>query len=169
MCDARAVGAYGTEGWSDFFVAAAGASAALAGLLFIGISINLGRILEINGLPSRAALSLMVLANAMVVSLTLLGPNRTGTGLGVLVLLVGGLGWIGTSVVLWHGRAVETARHHGLRWLISTELATLPFIVGGISLIAGAGGGLYWVQAGVIVSVAVGLLNAWVLLVEILR
>src|SRR6478752_6523193 len=145
MCDARAVGAYGTEGWSDFFVAAAGASAA------------------------RAALSLMVLANAMVVSLTLLGPNRTGTGLGVLVLLVGGLGWIGTSVVLWHGRAVETARHHGLRWLISTELATLPFIVGGISLIAGAGGGLYWVQAGVIVSVAVGLLNAWVLLVEILR
>ena len=47
--------------------------------------------------------------------------------------------------------------------------ATVPFIVGAISLIAGAGGGLYWILAGIIGAVCSSAVNAWVLPIEILR
>jgi modulator of FtsH protease len=48
-------------------------------------------------------------------------------------------------------------------------LGTVPFAVAGISLLAQAGGGLYWALAGAILAVVGAVLNAWVLLVEILR
>ena len=46
--------AYSTAEWESLFVAEAGASAALAGLLFVAISINLERILQGAGLSGRA-------------------------------------------------------------------------------------------------------------------
>ncbi|HEX2746304.1 MAG TPA: hypothetical protein VHN16_18150 [Streptosporangiaceae bacterium] len=38
-------GAYNPETWHDFFIAAAGAAAALSGLIFVAVSINLRDIL----------------------------------------------------------------------------------------------------------------------------
>lgn len=46
---------YVTDGWTGLFFAEVGASAALAGLLFVAISINLDRILTGPGLPGRPA------------------------------------------------------------------------------------------------------------------
>jgi hypothetical protein len=46
--------AYDPSEWTDLFVATAGASAALAGLVFVAVSINLERILSFRGLPERA-------------------------------------------------------------------------------------------------------------------
>ena len=42
-------------------------------------------------------------------------------------------------------------------------------MVGGASLLARAGGGLYWVLAGVLLVFVSASINAWVLLVEIKR
>ena len=53
--------AYSTAGWESLFVAEAGASAALAGLLFVAISINLERILQGTGLPGRAGEAIVLL------------------------------------------------------------------------------------------------------------
>lgn len=46
---------------------------------------------------------------------------------------------------------------------------TIPFLIGGISVIMGSGGGLYWVAAGIVLAIVGAIANAWVLLVEILR
>ena len=43
--------AYDAAPWANFFFAEVGASAALVGLLFVAVSINLKRILEVPGLP----------------------------------------------------------------------------------------------------------------------
>ena len=53
--------AYDPEQWHDLFVAVAGASAALLGLLFVAVSINLERILSYKGLPERALETLLLL------------------------------------------------------------------------------------------------------------
>ena len=50
-----------------------------------------------------------------------------------------------------------------------TQVGTLPFIVAGITVWAGAGGGLAWLLVGVVLALVCGIANAWVLLVEILR
>jgi modulator of FtsH protease len=51
--------AYSTAGWDSSFVAEVGAPAALAGLLFVAVSINLTRILQFPQLPGRAAETLI--------------------------------------------------------------------------------------------------------------
>lgn len=52
---------------------------------------------------------------------------------------------------------------------VMTQLATLPLVVAGTSLLLGAGGGLYWVVPGVTFCLLVAIANAWVLLVEVVR
>jgi hypothetical protein len=47
--------------------------------------------------------------------------------------------------------------------------SSLPFLVAGILLLYGSEAGLYWIAAGIIISLAAGVWHAWVLLVEILR
>ena len=41
--------------WTTFFVAASGASAALAGLVFVALSVNISHIIKAPHLPPRAA------------------------------------------------------------------------------------------------------------------
>jgi|GEM_PF-5291833 len=49
------------NGWEKFFIAKVGALAALLGLIFVGVSINLVRIISIPGLPNRALLAFIIL------------------------------------------------------------------------------------------------------------
>ena len=53
--------------------------------------------------------------------------------------------------------------------VVVTQAATLPIVVAGVSLLLGAGGGLYWVVPGVTFCLLVAIANAWVLLVEVVR
>jgi hypothetical protein len=52
---------------------------------------------------------------------------------------------------------------------VVTQAATLPIVVAGVSLLLGAGGGLYWLVPGMAFSLVVAVVNAWVLLVEVVR
>jgi len=155
--------------WANFFVAEVGAAAALSGLLFVAVSINLTRILAIEHLPDRAAETLYVLLGVLVVATFGLVPGQSLTALGFEVT--------GTGFAVWgicvrsQARAYrdQAARQWLLHRVVWTQLATLPFIIGGALLISGHPSGLYWLVPGVLASFSAGIQNAWVLLIEILR
>ncbi len=78
-----------TADWANFFVAEVGASAALAGLIVVAISINLTRILAFPPLPARAAESLLMLTGALVLASFGLMPGQPLAMFGVEVLAIG--------------------------------------------------------------------------------
>ena len=53
--------------------------------------------------------------------------------------------------------------------IVAGQLQAFPFVIGGVLLLAGEAGGAYWIAAGIIATFVFSVLNAWVLLVEILR
>lgn len=161
--------AYDPTEWSDLFVAAAGASAALAGLVFVAVSINVERILQFAGLPERALETILLLMTVLLVSIVGLVPGQSGTALGLELLGLGLVVAAGVARLPVHTGSPEDGPAHALvRWVIRA-LALVPVLVGGASLLAESGGGLYWVVAGIVFAVAGAVASAWVLLVEILR
>jgi len=163
--------AHTTDGWGELFLAEAGASAALAGLLFVAISINLTKILEVRGLVGRAGEAIVLLVAVLIVSTLVLVPDQPRVALGTELLVTGLLAW--SILVVIHARAVHGGIGPSRPVLVArvamAQLAVLPFLVAGVSLLLRAGGGLYWLVPGVVMCLVVAVLNAWVLLIEILR
>lgn len=159
--------AYEASEWSDLFVAAAGASAALAGLLFVAVSINVERIVEYRGLPERALEALVMLLGVLVISILGLIPGQDHIALGIELLLTGLAGGVGV-MVLTKRQSVEPHPWRRLRLAMAAAAVLLP-LIGGATVLIAAGGGLYWIAAAVIWAIIVAVANAWVLLVEILR
>ncbi len=162
--------AYDPSEWSELFVAAAGASAALAGLVFVAVSINLERILKYDGLPERALETLLLLLGVLVFSVVGLIPGQGHSALGAEMLGLG-LFLLATIVALpYSHKSIDGEPRYGLvtRWGIRLG-GTAPLIVGGASILAESGGGLYWIVAGMVLAVTGAVANAWVLLVEIVR
>lgn len=162
--------AYDVAGWSDFAVAAAGAGAALTGLIFVAVSLNLRGILESAWLPGRAAQTVALLLCVVVVALCLLVPGQSATALGLE--MIGAAGVLGLATVFWAaGTTGPNDAPPYWRWsaLLTVLVPVALFLIGGTSVAVGSGGGLYWVFAAVVVGTAAGVLNAWVLLVEINR
>ena len=162
--------AYEPSEWSDFFVASAGASAALAGLVFVAVSINVERILQFRGLPERALATVLLLLSVVLVTLICLIPGQSREALAaelfvVSLLFAAQILRLTSQARADHDRSLVHAASH---WLLAA-LGTIPFVVGAVTLFVEGGGGLYWIAAGVILATAGAVANAWVLLVEILR
>jgi len=157
--------------WANFFVAEVGAAAALSGLIIVAISINLRRILSFPQLPGRAAEMLILLVGALTACSFALMPGQPLKVLGGEILGAGLL-MTGAPLVI-QARQLPVMKTQPLTWWIWRGLigvcAGLPVLIGGCVLISGASGGLYWLAAGVLVTFAATVWNAWVLLVEILR
>ena len=56
------------DGWANFFLGQLGASAALAGLLFVSVSVNQARILELGRMADRGLEALVTLFLVTVVA-----------------------------------------------------------------------------------------------------
>ena len=78
--------AFDISPWKDLFVASAGAAAALAGLVFVAVSINIDRILKYQGLPERALQSVLLLLSVVLVSIIGLIPGQSRIALGAELL-----------------------------------------------------------------------------------
>ena len=161
---------YSSAGWENFFVAEAGASAALAGLIFVAVSINLSKVLEFPSLPGRAAEALMGLMSILFISTFALIPAQPARALGMEIGALGALLW---GAGIWtRVRGYREEKQHP-SWVITRfilgQVATLPFVLAGWTLFHGAGGGLLWCVVGTLGGFVQAAVGAWVLLVEILR
>jgi hypothetical protein len=56
------------EVWNDFCVAEAGAGAALAGLIFVGVSINLDRLIDIPAVLMRSAATIRLMLGVLCIA-----------------------------------------------------------------------------------------------------
>jgi hypothetical protein len=157
--------------WSVFFTAQVGAGATLTGLVFVALSINLKEILAGPGLPSRAGEALILLMQPVVIGAFALIPGQSLNVFGLEVLAVGALTSYQITKMIWTARALLVEQP---RWQMATRIsfaegATLPTLVAGAMLTAGLSAGLYVETAALVLCVLDGVLDAWVLLVEILR
>ena len=162
---------YSFANWGPAFTATAGAAAALTGLLFVALSINLKQIISNPGLIARSIEVLIVLAAVLFLSTLLLMPGQPNE---VAVIEIAATA-VAVSVVV--GRiqlrtdlkALGITRFQfGMR-VMGAHTGPLLLLVGAISLAAQSGGGLYWVVPALLAMIAVSIIGAWVMLVEILR
>ncbi len=157
--------------WSGFFEAEVGASAALAGLLFVGVSLNMSRILALKGLADRALEALVLLVVILLIASLQLVPGQPQLALGSETLLVGVVAWaVVTRLELRSLRAADKQYHRlYVNNMIVGQIAVIPYIVGGLTIIVLSSDGLYLVVPAMLVSFTDAILDAWVLLVEINR
>lgn len=168
--------AYDPAAWSDFFVANAGASAALAGLVFVGVSINVDEIIASRRLIGRALEAFAMLTGVLIAAAIGLTPDIGSTGFGVALIVVAMILElvIGTqqyrSLPRFGGEAdSRTPRGSNLVRITISQIAILSFAIAGITLLVEGGGGMYWVVPAVALGYLTSLANAWVLLIEIRR
>ncbi len=158
-------------GWENFFVAEVGASAALAGLLFVGLSLNMSKIVAAAALPNRALEALGLLVAILIVASTLLVPGE-GTRLeGLQLVLIGGTVCAVTTGVSYRSLRLVEPRYrpfHGVETAL-IGLATGFYALSGVVLIAWGEPGLYLTVPAVLGSFLIAILDSWVLLVEVNR
>ena len=131
---------YDPETWHDFFLASAGAAAALTGLLFIGLSLHVRYIASSSRHRNMARGSLIGLVLVLVISLVALLPQAES--------------WAGGELVVVN-----------LFYIVAVGAAAGMF--GGIGLYFHFGGGLYVVALQVVAIVIWNLQNAWLLLMGV--
>ena len=158
--------------WKDFWVAIAGSAAALTGLIFVGVSISLQRILSHPQLPSRAMQSLLLLLTVLVVATLNLIPGQPQFLVGSEVLIIGILVWAITlrSDLKALPKTDSAEKKYIRQNILLTQFAVIPYIISGIViLLKGTDYGFYFITPGIILCFIKAVLDAWVLLVEIYR
>jgi hypothetical protein len=164
--------AYAPEEWKDLFVAVAGASAALAGLLFVAVSINVERIVKYEGLPERGIEALAMLLVPLVVSIAGLLPGQSHVAFGIELLAIAAvlIAVMSRSPVAGNfPDDIEMPRHYVLTRQAVRLSGVVLLTVGAVAELFAVAGGLYWVAGAIVVLTLGAVVNAWVLLVEILR
>lgn len=158
------------EAWTDFGVAIVGASAALTGLLFVALSINLREILQDRALTSRALLTLLLLVVPLVSTMLLLVPQAT-TAYGVELVVVGVLfgAWMTFLSRPSARTAGQSAAARFTAVVLPVALVAAGTIAAGVLLVLHHPAGMYALLAAVIAAFFGALTSTWVLLVEILR
>jgi hypothetical protein len=160
---------YEPDRWTDLAVMLGGATAALIGLLFVAVSINLREILSYPGLPDRALQTLTLFGASLLVCLLLLVPGQPDAVLGAELVVVAVLAGVGLLRLSRRVATDLTARRRRLPYEAASTAFVLALAAAGATLPAGSAGGLYWLVPAIVIALLAGLANAWVLLVEILR
>ena len=128
--------AYNPADWTGFFSAEVGASAGLAGLIYVAVSINLAQIVKETHLVSRSAKALLSLMGVLFASSLCLIPNMNRVILGCELTALGVVIWAGTTLSQYGAarRNPYVSTTTKVFHFVLTELSAIPFVIGGLSL-----------------------------------
>jgi hypothetical protein len=154
--------------WNNFFVMVGGGAAALAGLIFVAMSINPESII-LNSTHKNRAINMLSGFSAifMACSLALLG-NQNLLALGIEWLLL----WLIATVIFVRGyivaiRAGMSSIGLNTPRLAGGTLCYLAEVIGAIFLILGHSAGLYIAAIASIVLFAFLISGAWLLIIGV--
>lgn len=158
------------EHWSEFGVAMAGVTGALAGLLIVAMSVNIEVIVASKSLPARAGASIATLVLTVVVSCLLLVPGIDGVGYGIAVLACTAVAWLfQIDAIVKIVKYVQAGTRSRVGVVLSGALPLIAFSIGGVLVLVGVAGGMMAIVAACLLAIASSVLISWVTLVEVRR
>jgi len=159
------------EAWSEFNVAMVGATAALAGLLIVAMSVNIGEIMKSPILPPRAASSIATLVLAIMAGALGLMPGQLAFAYGIEVLAATLVASVFTvHAIRMISRQSTLRRAYRFAQSLAGLVPIAAFVVGGMLLLVGSVPvGLVAIGLGSVLAVVFAIIMAWVVLVEVLR
>ena len=159
---------YKAAEWHDFFLVTGGGAAALAGLVFVAMSINLDVVAQ-NATHRYRAINMLTgfTAAFMICALALMGgQGHQAVGTGWLVVAT-------AAVVIYVHNYVRAAKQGGSKAALRPDRLAggvtcyVAEIVGAVVLILGYVAGLYVAAVGLTISLALLISGAWLLLVAV--
>jgi len=157
--------------WQTYYLLIGGAAATLAGLLFIGLSLNLevlrnGESIRVQGWTTQTFANFIHL---LLISVFFLIPNQTPNGLGIPLLFLGLLGVYDIINLLW--RIYRKQHHVGASKIIShfvlPLIAFIVLTVCAILLLNQQMEALAWLVAVVVLLFFSSTRNVWDLMVNL--
>ena len=153
--------------WQNFYILAGGASATLAGLMFVAISLGSTLIArkDLPALRGFGSPTVFHFVYVMATSALVLIPIVTRTSLGVMLVLAGivSLGWtLGTQPQMRRSNRAGSIDAHDWVWsLVAPSAAYLLSIGTGIAVLGGARQALNGLALASILLLAAGIRNGW--------
>ena len=162
--------AFNPEAWHDLYVMSGGAAAALAGLLFVAMSLHARAIMANAFFRNRAIGTLMSLASQLLISGAVLIPGQPIRLLGAEVE-VAALFFLAYIVRQMQTRgsdapSVASTWTHRLMELVGGTIWIVLFNVAGVSMLLEVGGGLYLLAAVMLFRFVWNIYIAWMLITE---
>ena len=157
--------------WISFFSAIISAAATLTGLIFVGVSISLDRILQLPQLPNRAMGALILLMNVLICCVVCIIPSQSSIILGVEISGLCTAAWVITSIL--DSKMLRSAKPDlKVKYRLNAgmnQFTLIPGIISGVLLISAGFNALYWFVPLIICSFIKAVMDAWVLLIEVHR
>ena len=161
--------AYEAQAWQGFYIMTGGAAAALAGLLFVAMSLHAKTITNHPFYMNRAIGTLTSLTSMLLIAASVLVPGQPTLWIGVeveaaailfLVMTLRGLRRLGSG---W----LSKSRARAVAESIAGSAWHVLFIAAGISLVIRAGGGFYVLALVIAFMFAWNIYIAWMLITEV--
>ena len=159
------------EQWGNFFVLVGGGSAALTGLVFVAITINLRRVAEDATQRYRAINMLTGFTSAFLISALALMGRQTDQTLGIEWLITSVVaGAINSNGYIQAFRLRGSSRYAlSLVRIVGGTACYLGQIIGALMLLSGVGSGIYVAAIALIANFIILISGSWLLIVGTLR
>jgi modulator of FtsH protease len=159
--DVAVEAAYSPGQWVNFAIGLVTASGALTGLVFVAVSLHAADVLGSAFHRRRAESTFIILLAILAASLLLLLPGQGRAAVGSEMLLIGAVLLYRTART-WPVLRTGLTREATVSYALGAVAHSL-LVLGSISLLARAGGGLYVVAAALVLALVRALSDIWIL------